>query len=245
MKNGIVLFFVLMLMCSSCSNSDGTSFGLLVKKIVSNDGNGNKIITDYVYDGNKLVSISNNNGIIIKYLYTGNLITNTETYINSQLTYETQYVYNMDKVQTIKTIDLYDFSEHRAIYTYNIDNTVDIVNSKIDLVTATETINSTEKLFYSNGNVMKHIFTFISGTQFVSTSTYVYDEKNNPFKNVLGNSILQNNSINNELSVYRTSSQSGSTSISSTYTTTYNTANFPTKRVYHSGNITATYEYFY
>ena len=248
MKKLVVVLLGFLFLCNSCSTNNSTGLNSnLPKKIVTTESNGQQSITTYEYNDNKLVSSTLNTSgqiYIFNNTYTGNLITNKETFANGLQIYKDEYTYDLDKLVYGKTIDIVRSIEYRAAYTNNSDNTIDIVYSNYDMQTAIETITSTAKMYFSNGNLIKKEINNLTSTPYTQTITYAYDGKNNPFKNVLGNRVIDYNS-NNTITEYFTSTYQGSTPNTSNYSYTYNNAGFPTKKVYSSSSTTSTTEYFY
>ena len=167
MKKLIYLLSVTFLLLQSCSSGEDSSSGssvILCKKM----GPGNFTI-DYVYNGNKIEKTMINDQILRKYYYTGNLISKVEDYIDNQLRVISTFTYNNNQLISHLIIDYPDPADpfepiyaQKTDFTHNSNNTI-----SYEIYSGTPTEQS--KL-QTNGTI----------------TNYTYDNKNSPFKNVLG-----------------------------------------------------------
>lgn len=252
MKKLIFLFSVVVLILSSCSKSDNTqqnenplidTSNILIKKIIETVS-GVSVTSTFTYNGKKLVSISNSNNTIANYTYTGDLITGLDFYSGATLSQKDTYTYNANnQITTYIRLNYGVNAGNKIVFTHNSDGTISFIEYFGDLTTQT-TLNESGKLFFLNGEIIKVERYVGTTTTLSSTTNYAYDDKNHPFKNILGydkTSFLNGNPkgiSHNFLS--RTSS-----SQSSTFNYTYDTNGFPINETKtYSGN-SSTKQYFY
>lgn len=189
--------------CSSDNKSDEIpALGTFLKTA---DYVGNSIVS-YTYSGNMLVNKDYNNGIIEKITYSGKEIIKIEHIIGgSNVDFVTEYTYQDGKL--VYLINTYSNGNISKIeYAYNTDNTVFyekyIINNSVEFKEREGTYT------FEKGNLVKNVYTTYFPNDFPTsgslfTDIYEYDSKNNPFKDVLGYSLLlvdENNfpiSVNN------------------------------------------------
>ena len=255
MKNQLAII-VLVLLTISCSSSDSETpsnqtiyDSILLKRMIQTTigANQNVNVTDFTYNGNKLVTIANDNGLIQKYFYTGDLITRMEwTVDNTGIPIIYVYSYNNSNqlVTMTKTDNLVD-QAFRITFTYNNDRTITLKNySTID--NSQEEFDSSSKYYLNDTNDIIRIEDYNpAGTQIIQTTTYVYDAKNNPFKNILGWDKLL---ISRQGQYANVTSMVSSIEGTQTSTYQYNNSDFPiTESRIYSGNpgVTDELEYIY
>lgn len=250
MKKYIYLFSASLLLLISCSNEDDKTDPLatiLVRKSVFTDFNGREDTSTFVYNGNKIVSVSSNNGDKSIYTYTGDLITKIVDTNNDTLVSTSEYTYLSGKLSSFvfKRVGL-DFYR-KTVYTHNADGSVFFQSTIFNMITGEEDLGLgilMGKYIFSEGNLIKKV----SGS---SIEKFEYDTKNNPFKNIMGLSLLLDRdekiSKNNVLRVDAEydSSYGGAVSKFYVYSYTYAENNFPVKDVWSSAYYTSTREYFY
>jgi hypothetical protein len=244
MKKLLYLLCVPLLILASCSSDDSTTPAqpVLVKKIIETRSTGS-ITSVITYNGSKIVNItvSGINAGKTIFTYTGDLITKTEEFDDKDvLNYTIDYTYSNNKLANFIEQGTGDAIKYKTVYIHNSDGTVSYQASNINTTTNVETLGTTGKLTYVNGNLTKKEDFSSSGS--TSTTTFEYDSKNSPTKNITGLSLLLDRdetlSVNNIIKTTETSSYS-----SNTYTSilTYNSANYVTEE--KSAN--ATTQYFY
>lgn len=247
MKKILYLFSVSLLLFTSCSSNDDDSSDTttyILPKVVkysypNPDGNQTVI---FVYNGNKIVSMDNTN-TRIEYTYDGNVISKESVY-NYVLghglieNYEITYTYADNKLATATIDGFWGHGGYKSkkVYTYNSDGTVTEDWYAIDLTTGAEKLLSEWQQIITlvNGNVVKSVHS--NGSSVTTTKEYVYDSKNNPFKNILGFNLLLGagnsvsffgwNSMNN---VTRFTSASLGSPYVSNIDYIYNSDNYPIK----------------
>ncbi|WP_309642639.1 hypothetical protein [Flavobacterium sp.] len=251
--SALVLLVLFAVSCSS-SDSDATSNptntdSILLRRTIqttsgSTDG---AYINDFTYNGNKLNTITSNNGLIEKYFYTGDLITRMEWTVDNSgipIVYVYSYNNNGQLVNMTKTDNLVD-QEFRIAYSYNSDGTITL-NQYSRTDNSPEEFDNQNKYYMNGNNDIERIEDYNpSGTQITQTTTFVYDTKNSPFKNILGWSKLLFATGGSHTNV-----TSMVSSIEGTQTSTYqyNINDFPIARSRsYSWNpgVTDTFEYIY
>ena len=235
MKKLLCLFGASLLVLTSCSNDgddNNPATDTLVKEINYIDIDGSSEVSKYTYAGNKIVSIDEYGGKA-NYTYTGDVITKIVSVDeNNEINNVIEYTYVNGKVATLIESEPGFPALYKISYTYNADGTVSYKTSNINTNTPLETFGSTGVLTFKDGNLIKDVRTSVGGN--VNTSTYEYDAKNNPFKNILGLTLLldadQSVSVNNVVKTTEVSSYSGGSS-TYVYTTThtYDGNGFPTE----------------
>ncbi|WP_163410566.1 hypothetical protein [Flavobacterium ajazii] len=247
MKKILCLFSSLMLVLSSCSSDDTTDEKILLPKTekytYASHPEENNTVT-YSYDGNKIVSLTYDGGDQIIFTYTGDLITKavyTESYEGETYTQTTTFTYENNKLKSSLKVDSGDSSTKRKTYTYNSNGTISVATFILNLSTQEEEQDWSSVLTLdSKGNIVKAEF----GD---SVNIIEYDTKNNPFKGILGYTLLleseifdkEANTPNNITKIIEKSGEviEGTT----TYVNTYNSDNYLTKSV--SGDETFEYTY--
>ncbi len=243
MKKILCLVSAIAFTFTSCSkddndSSDSTS-SILVKKITTTDNNGHSSSESYVYNGNKIVSMTEDNGSVTKYTYTGDLITKIEEFdMNGTLNLTTDYNYINGKLDN--SIDKHPAESYyyKTKYTHNEDGTISYDQFRgIPATGAEEEYGATGKYTYKDGNVVKLEVSYY-GAEY--SYIYEYDTQNNPFKNVLGYNLLldsDNTSANNITKQTSTYEQVN--------TYKYDENNFPIEKItnFSTGNETVEYAY--
>lgn len=260
MKKIILTLSIFTLALNSCSNDETTdtpidiSSGILLKKTIDNDGV-DVITTNYTYNGNKLVSISDDTGYQENFIYTGDLITSTQEYDNGGLYSTNTFEYNTSgKITFFKRFDEFGDEYVREGYNYNSDGTITIDSYDVGTfdINGNPYIFKKETLFFTNNEISKVVSkSYDSGLNLTNTSTrnFTYDTKNNPFINItgfekfyFGEGDLYQGGINVNL---LTASQVGASG-SDVYQYTYNSSNFPVTSTYnYNSGGSGTIQYFY
>jgi hypothetical protein len=205
MKKTIMFLIVALLGLYSCSNNDeagSQESTILPKKVVYifRDSNSETLFS---YDGNKLlemnsnyISTTTNQNRKTKVIYNGDLIIKTEDFKDNLINSSGEYTYENNKLKTALIIyyGINQTPSHKIKkeYTYNQDGTMLIENYNININTGLEMKNDNSKKYtFENGNVTKIIsitsnFNGNNTIYYRYTSIYEYDNKINPFKNVVG-----------------------------------------------------------
>lgn len=250
------IIIVLVLLTISCSSSDSESpsnqtinDSILLKRMIQTTTGAiqNVNVTDFTYNGNKLATIANDNGFIQKYIYTGDLITRMEwTVDNTGIPIIYVYSYNnSNQLVTMTKTDYLVDQSFRITFTYNSDRTITLNNYSIT-DNSQEKFDSSSKYYLNDTNDIIHIEDYNpAGTQIIQTTTFVYDAKNNPFKNILGWDKLL---ISRQGQYANVTSMVSSIEGTQTSTYQYNNSDFPiTESRIYSGNpgVTDELEYIY
>ncbi len=253
MKKNILLLLVAFGLLVGCSSEDNaaSSTGDKLQRAVFKDNNGNVILTQsYEYSGEKLSRIVFSSGNYNAVFYTDDFITRIESFSNNALSSTATIQYNSDgKISSMITLS--GSNGYKTTYTYNNDDTVDVLEYTGDL-SSQNTLTKTHKAFLENDIMVKRE-TYGTGANSGITYTrdYSYDTENNPMHAILGYGRLNFFEIGSVVTpnnlteiVY---SQSDSTQTSTTTTSyTYNSQNFPTSSAEAvDGTLIKTVDYIY
>ncbi len=234
MKKFLYLFIITSLVFTSCSKNENVTpdatASILIKKIIKNRGSSVEV-EYFKYDGNKLVTISNGTNFIATYTYTGNVITRIEELVDNKFQQSMDYTYFDGKLATSVLTRNYGGTISYT-YNYNTNGTVSYQESNSGSI-------SSGILTLTNGNVVKN--DVLSPT--MVTYTYEYDAKNNPFKNILGFTLL----INEDKMYSPNNLTVDNRNYGTNYKFKYDANGFPTERQEFdaSGNPRDSYQYFY
>lgn len=259
MKKIVCLFGVLALTLTSCSKDDDNTNGnnIFLPKTIQRTDEAfpveNKIST-IVYDGNKIVSITNQ-FTKIEFTYTGNLITKKIDYnvsgVQPTKNSETSYAYANGKLQTVSS-SITGIGSNKTEYTYNSDGTIKketyITTSGVEVK-----LSNSELFTVVNGNLTKIVS---SGPNTTITDVYNYDTKNNVFKNVLGFSLLLDQQITHSLgqdiyssvnNIEKSTETINSNPIDYTAKYDYNAKGYPIKKTSYNqdGTVKEVFDYTY
>lgn len=173
-----LLVITLIFSLFSCTNdekiNDSKGLILLKKKVITHSINDIESFT-YEYDRNKLVSVKTDGGFVSTYTYTGNQITRILETVNGNFQRSIDFTYAEGKI--FSRIEKTSYAGTRTnFYTHNTDGSISIKYSG-------NSSSGNSKLYLQNGNIVKYEY---GG----STYSYEFDNKNNPFKNVLGFNLL-------------------------------------------------------
>lgn len=208
MKKQLLYYLVILLIFNSCSREDdGLPENTILPKTLKTrypDNSKEDFITDFIYDGNKIVSIVNKFNKR-DYEYDGNHIVKETIYGlhngEKNKSSETLYAYENDNLTTVtkilngqKTKYVYSYNSNGIINkdTYELDNN----NGKESKKTEKELIS----MFY--GNIIVSEFNWGDDYDVVSISKYQYDTNKNVFKNIAGiNLLLDQFNLDGEVSL--------------------------------------------
>lgn len=232
-------------------NSDPSAQSVILPTRMTMDG----IVMKINYNGTKIISMINNinHGQRIEFTYTDDHVTGIKNYENNVLESTVEYSYSNGRMATAVTKE---YSTTGTIqntvsfsYTYTSTTEISVKKQTNSGAAGTSTINSV--FTYNNGNMVSSVGSgagTVNGNAVTYTEkeTYTYTDKNYPFKNVKGfDKIIFNgnesdgvsmlfSNIKNSLSTYKgefTSTTAGGGAGSGTsahkYTTTFNTAGYP------------------
>ena len=158
---------------------------VLVRKIVNSyPGAG---IADqtavYTYEGNKIKKevYTDSEGFVetTLYEYTGNLITKIESTDIDGLVFRETFTYEANKLVAYVALDYWEETGVKETYEHNADGSITVSRFTGDLTSQLEA-DGTSTIQFTNGEVSS--INFSTG----AVKNYLYDNKKNPFKNVLG-----------------------------------------------------------
>ncbi|WP_035651895.1 hypothetical protein [Flavobacterium sp. ASV13] len=188
----LAIIFIL----NSCSNEEynysvNTILPKTVKTIYSDHPKDN-FSTDFIYDGNKIVSIRNKNEKR-DYEYEGNNIVKETVYSlykGEETKYaETNYSYKNDSLKTVTKF--LNGEKIRYDYSYNNNGSITKEVYNLDNNTSKESKKSEKKLItIINGNIANLESDWGDDYDVISISKYEYDTNNNAFKNIAGLNLL-------------------------------------------------------
>jgi hypothetical protein len=188
MKKFALAFSALLLIMASCSKSDSDDVkdqsiltgDVLIKKMILTsttedlDSFWNATYT-YSYNGSKLTQITGNDGYKAVYTYTGDLITKIDYFYGIELEGKDIFIYNSSgKLISYKDQDILQNFERIYNYTYLSNGSV-TYNISIGQIGSACCPSSSQTYVFSNGELTAD-----------SNGPLVYDNKNNPFKNITG-----------------------------------------------------------
>jgi hypothetical protein len=262
MKKAIYFLTLTVLFLHACSSSDDNSSDspspslILCKKIIETDPDG-VYTTNYTYNGNKIIKgtllINYNNGSsgerIANFTYDGELISQTEIFVNNTIVEKWIYNYNQNnKLASYIELNYTNNTGRKMVYTHNANGTINSIEYSGNLV-AQNTVESDNVITFSNGEVISLVENYGG---FSKTSTYIYDNKNYAFKNVLGLDKISFAVVGTFISeishnlIQITTTQSGAPTSVTNVEYTYNSDNFPTTSAETWNGFTdETCEYFY
>ena len=215
----IIFFLFVSIMFINCGGSDDNAITndnnsndvILIKKIVGSSS-GTML---YTYNGNKLFRITSQNGFE-EYTYSGDLITNVQGFnSNGQPDgYLEFYGYENGKLAVKK---IYSNDELVESYTFSY------LNNSIKIIDLLELNRYSLAYLDSNGNIFK-IEYFFDNQNSNNTTIYNFDNKNSPFKNIIGLNefVLRGPGVRNN-----TISHKVNNIIQNTFTWQYNDLNYP------------------
>lgn len=246
MKLLLYLFSISLLVFTSCSKDDdkpdAASFVLVNKKVYTQADTSNEVKTSqFIYNGNKIVSIVDNDGSKTSFTYTGDLITKTERKDeNDVFLSSSEYIYENGKLSTFIEKRPFYSNYNKTLYTYTADGVVFCetfyINSKTGVVSDKSEIY---KYTFSAGNLIKR-------ERYGRVVSYEYDTKSNPLKNITGIGLLLDKefevSINNVVKIV----EFYQSPLIFTCTYVYDENNFPTEqKTFTNGSLTAVDKYSY
>ncbi len=247
MKKNLFLSSLIFLSLSCSSTNDETIPGdppypiLVTKAIVYGD------VYTIKYDGVKILEESNADGSNkFVYTYTGNAISQIKDYSNGSLRSTADFTYDNEKLINVKevstTLGSNTINSETRTYTYPNSTTINCTlirnytfagNSQTDKSIIVYTVKngdiiSSKETYYHNNVLAGNV-----------SETYTYDEKNNPYKNVLGfdkielyNPWTSNDNLSGKKNLVlftnaNTPTGSAGSSYKIVYTTSYNDKNYP------------------
>ncbi|MGK4567091.1 hypothetical protein [Flavobacterium sp. 3HN19-14] len=228
---------------SSCTgnNDDGPSAteDFLIKKIVFNDGE-TTITSKISYNDHKITGTVDSDGTHTVVTYTGDLITKWESFFGNQVVERETFEYNAQgQLTTYTDIEFEDGYGEKFEYTHNSDGTISFDRFYGDA-------NAQDTFEFSGRIYADKLEQYSTDPDLpTTTTTYVFDSKNNPFMNITGYGKIafaagQNLNYMNNIVEER---YNGTLYNSSTFT--YNSHDFPVTETETEEGETYTTKYFY
>ena len=218
-----------------------------VKKIIDTDTDGTVSSIEYFYNGNKIVYAIDSEGLRMNIFYDGDLIAREEWLQGTTMVEKIFYTYDNSKLETYQVLNLVDNIGQKITYDHNANGTISFTEFSGDLTTQDE-IESTGTI--SNTKLVRNVTDPIALEQQVFTSTFTFDSKNNPFKNIVGYDKIyfadSEESLNylNNITTNTEQIDAEPATLYETIIYTYGTgnlANYPTIIVYNDGTGTELY----
>lgn len=196
MQKNLLCLLVILSVFNSCSNeeydsSENTILPKTLKTIYPTFPSEN-YDTNFIYDGNKIVSIKNKNGRR-DYEYDGNRIVRETVYSfykgKETKSSENLFTYENDKLKTVTK-----FANGQATkyaYSYNDDGSITKGTYNLDSDTGKESKKyGKEVITIINGNIGKSEYNWGDDYDVISVAKYEYDINKNVFKNITGLNLL-------------------------------------------------------
>lgn len=235
------------------NNSGGNTSNVLLTKVIETNSNNEAITAEFFYNGNKLNYVTDNGNNKSVFIYTDNLITAINSYTDNVLETKDEYVYDANsRLIEHKQYDYTDTGDVNHLYkftfVYNSNNTI---NYELYSIVPSAGFNSLESSgiinLDANQNIISNTDTDAISNE-VTSYTYTFDDKNNPYKNIVGfekiryswpSDEIDGSILNNVLNVNINSSSNSIT------TYTYNALNFPITSTFSGNGETYNTQYFY
>jgi hypothetical protein len=200
-----ILFAVIIsIIINSCSKDESSEYddpldireNVLVKKITKTDALGNVQTIDFIYDGNKIVSLETDEEIH-SFFYTGNLITKREVFNKEfSITEITNYTYNGKVLKTSNNVTF--VNNNGESMTFNAPDETNTTPSSSNLYKYRGYIDFEQNLVYEYITIFETYDLLLYGPNRAATIEqnnyrYTYDDSKNPFNNIIGMGYLLNN----------------------------------------------------
>lgn len=241
----ILFALAIMLSLFSCSSSDDssqTSSDVLLRKVISDDGTS----ADLTYQGNKIVKITGSDGGYWNFTYKGDFISKIEIFdLNSKLIHRLEFYYSGNKlIQTKDYLEGVLFEKTDIVYNSDFNT-----RTRTQISYESDTPDTTVyKDFYVKEDIIK-IQKLYSDGSVDYTRTYLYDNYNNPTKNITGYKYIAGivrlggeSSLHNTIKFTETSKNF---SITSDTSYEYNSEGYPITETTRESGSTYITQYFY
>ena len=236
--------FIAVATITGCSDDDSSTTNnpsdtVLVKKTIESKAGQPDLISNYTYDGNKLMLIESSDNTKINFIYADGKLTSIEYRANGVLEQRNLYTYDSQNrlAQLVELLFVDGDNEgDRTTFTYNSNGTV---NTKLyigDHTSQTELVDE-GVITITNGNI-----THYESSE--GTFTDIYDDKNAPEKNIFAVDILNLGWIEGGMNNITHHTGSG-TGDMYTKTYTYNANNYPVTSSENDGGTITNMQYFY
>lgn len=196
---GLLLFTLLSL--SSCDDAssdpaDTNTLGLpkTISELYQDGSQVGNLNGKVTYDGSKIVQIYYNDAQKKVFTYTGEFITNIEDYQAGVVRFEHTYTYDNGKLIEYDSQDLLTGNNDHITYTHNTDGTISYI--QIFSFSGRQDWKKEGLLTFENQNLVQDVAEFsfygISDEYNLIVNVLEYNDKQNPFKNISGYSLLLN-----------------------------------------------------
>jgi hypothetical protein len=245
MKKLLCLFGASLLVLTSCSSDDNNSSeptAILLKKM-SYVSSGESYTVDFTYSGNKIISNVDSYGDKTTFTYTGDLITKiVDTDDKGDVDYTTEFTYTNGKLTSEISLEAGDEYKYKTKYVHNTDGTISFEEFRVAVATGVEQeYGYIGKYTYKDGNLVKKEKSYYGSE---SSTTYEYDAKNHPIKNVLGFNLLLNDEESYINNIVKTTYSNSADIYTNTYN--YNAEGFPTEqKSFNNGTLDGTSTFTY
>lgn len=251
MKIIIRLLSLLFVFFQSCSPSESDSTAqnsILVKRIVQTTPQ-SVYISDFTYNGLKMVQSTQSTTNFLRrgvYTYTGDLVTKIDYFDIDDALIETRiFNYNSaNKIASILKLLYQSESGTRVTFNHNSDGSVTAIGYSGDLINQ-NVLEYNNTIFFSNGEISSMVQNMGN-----LSLTCFYDNKNSPFKNVIGfdeiayaNDGFFATSINHNL-IQNNLYQPGVPVYTINYNFTYDSNDFPLTQTNDNAEVLITYTYY-
>ncbi|RXR18452.1 hypothetical protein EQG63_09300 [Flavobacterium amnicola] len=246
MKKIMAYVLCVFVLSTSCSSDEVSTNNYLppttskVIKLIKTKNRDSSNETYYNYEGNKLISITNNYNLEkVEITYEGNYITEVIKRDNlGQIQYETTYEYSNGKLSKRTQNEISTNNIIEEYLSYSLANSVIIIRAfqSTNGGTTFSLLDQSKLSLNSNRDVISKDYDYDSANDsYNATVTFEYDNKNNPFKNVVGldkikymsvgYEVQARSTINNEMRLYDV--QNGTAIEHSVKHYSYNSNNYP------------------
>lgn len=245
MKKFFLMAFIAVATITGCSDDDSSATNnpsdtILVKKTIESKAGQPDLISNYTYDGNRLMLIESSDNTKINFIYTDGKLTSIEYRVDGELEQRNLYTYD-SQGRLAQLVELLfmdgDNSADRTTFTYNTNGTVNTKLYSGDHTSQNELVEE-GVVTITNGNI-----THYQGSM-QSTFTDTYDDKNAPEKNIFAVDILNLGWIEGGMNNITQHTGSG-TGDGYTKTYTYNANNYPVTSSENQGGMITNMQYFY
>jgi outer membrane lipoprotein-sorting protein len=194
----LIVRFSLLAACSDedANPVDDNLLGLpqVITELYPDDSNTGELKGKFTYDGARLLEIYYNATQKKVFTYTGDFITTVEHYQNSVVRFEHNYTYSDGKLTLYENNDLLTGNNDVVTYTHHEDGTITYLH--VSNLGGTLNWQKDGILTFENGNLIEDVaefsFSNVTDEYNIIINLIEYDNKVNPFKNILGYSSLLN-----------------------------------------------------
>lgn len=166
----------------------------VITELYPDGSNTGELKGKFTYNGARLLEIYYNPSQKKVFTYTGDVITKIEHYQNSEVRFEHTYTYSDGKLTKYENNDLLTGNHDIITYQHQEDGTITYLH--VSNLGGAPNWQKEGILTFENGNLVEDVaeFTFsnVSNEYNIIINLIEYNDKVNPFKNILGYSSLLN-----------------------------------------------------